>query len=146
MWYCPECPDFFIFQNSLLHHFQVKHSLPITGSSGAPSAEFPAESLFQPTPEQNQYSFSGGDNFNSAETFCGSVPDAAKDGPKFDISVNVQVSVLKTFFFLRLCLFGRVGSFLEYIFNLNQYKGSNRKQSARWQHVSRLKASAFCIW
>ncbi len=27
-----------------------------------------------------------------------------------------------------------------------QWKGSNRKQIARWQHVSRLKASAFCIW
>ena len=27
-----------------------------------------------------------------------------------------------------------------------QWKGSNSKQSARWQHVSRLKASAFCIW
>jgi hypothetical protein len=28
----------------------------------------------------------------------------------------------------------------------NQWKGSNHKQSARWQHVSQLKASAFCIW
>ncbi len=28
----------------------------------------------------------------------------------------------------------------------NQWKGSNRKQSARWQHISQLKASAFCIW
>jgi hypothetical protein len=27
-----------------------------------------------------------------------------------------------------------------------QSKGSNRKQSARWQHLSRLKAGAFCIW
>jgi len=27
-----------------------------------------------------------------------------------------------------------------------QWKGSDCKQSARWQHVSRLKASAFCIW
>jgi hypothetical protein len=27
----------------------------------------------------------------------------------------------------------------------NQWEGSNRKQSARWQHVSRLKACAFCI-
>jgi hypothetical protein len=27
-----------------------------------------------------------------------------------------------------------------------QWKGSNHKQSARWQHLSRLKASAFCIW
>jgi hypothetical protein len=27
-----------------------------------------------------------------------------------------------------------------------QWKGSNHKQSARWQHISRLKASAFCIW
>ena len=27
-----------------------------------------------------------------------------------------------------------------------QWKGSNRKQSAWWQHVSQLKASAFCIW
>ncbi len=27
-----------------------------------------------------------------------------------------------------------------------QWKGSNCKQSARWQHVSRLKASALCIW
>ncbi len=27
-----------------------------------------------------------------------------------------------------------------------QWKGSNHKQSARWQHVSRLKASALYIW
>ena len=27
-----------------------------------------------------------------------------------------------------------------------QWKGSNRKQSARWLHVSWLKDSAFCIW
>ncbi len=27
-----------------------------------------------------------------------------------------------------------------------QLKGSNHKQSARWQHVSRLKASSLCIW
>jgi hypothetical protein len=27
-----------------------------------------------------------------------------------------------------------------------QWKGSNRKQSARWQQVYRLKATAFCIW
>jgi hypothetical protein len=27
-----------------------------------------------------------------------------------------------------------------------EWEGSNRKQSARWQHVSWLKASAFCIW
>jgi hypothetical protein len=27
-----------------------------------------------------------------------------------------------------------------------EWKGSNRKQSARWQHVSWLKASAFYIW
>jgi hypothetical protein len=27
-----------------------------------------------------------------------------------------------------------------------QWKGSNRKQSARWQHIFWLKASAFCIW
>jgi hypothetical protein len=27
-----------------------------------------------------------------------------------------------------------------------QWKRISRKQSARWQHVSRLKASAFCIW
>jgi hypothetical protein len=27
-----------------------------------------------------------------------------------------------------------------------QWKGSNCKQSARWQHVSQLKANAFCIW
>ncbi len=27
-----------------------------------------------------------------------------------------------------------------------QWEGSNRKQSARQQHVSQLKASAFCIW
>jgi hypothetical protein len=27
-----------------------------------------------------------------------------------------------------------------------QWKGSNCKQSARWQHASWLKASAFCIW
>jgi hypothetical protein len=27
-----------------------------------------------------------------------------------------------------------------------QWKGNNHKQSARWQHISRLKASAFCIW
>jgi len=26
------------------------------------------------------------------------------------------------------------------------WKGSNGKLSARWQHVSQLKASAFCIW
>ncbi len=29
---------------------------------------------------------------------------------------------------------------------LAEWKGSNRKQSARWQHISRLKANAFCIW
>jgi hypothetical protein len=29
---------------------------------------------------------------------------------------------------------------------LLEWKGSNRKQSARWQHISQLKASAFCIW
>jgi hypothetical protein len=28
----------------------------------------------------------------------------------------------------------------------SQWKGSNRKQSARWQHVSQLKASAFCVF
>jgi len=28
----------------------------------------------------------------------------------------------------------------------DQWKGSNCKQSARWQHISHLKASAFCIW
>jgi hypothetical protein len=27
-----------------------------------------------------------------------------------------------------------------------KWKGSNCKQSARWQHISWLKASAFCIW
>jgi hypothetical protein len=27
-----------------------------------------------------------------------------------------------------------------------QWKGSNYKQCTRWQHVSQLKASAFCIW
>ncbi len=27
-----------------------------------------------------------------------------------------------------------------------QWKGSNCKQSARWQHISWLKASALCIW
>ncbi len=27
-----------------------------------------------------------------------------------------------------------------------QWKGSNRKQSTRWQHVTWLKASAFCTW
>jgi hypothetical protein len=27
-----------------------------------------------------------------------------------------------------------------------KWKVSNRKQNARWQHVSWLKASAFCIW
>ncbi len=27
-----------------------------------------------------------------------------------------------------------------------QWEGSNLKQSARWQHVSQLKASALCIW
>ncbi len=27
-----------------------------------------------------------------------------------------------------------------------QWKRSNRKQGARWQHISQLKASAFCIW
>jgi hypothetical protein len=31
-------------------------------------------------------------------------------------------------------------------YELAQWKGSKRKQSARWQHVSRLKESAFCIW
>ncbi len=30
--------------------------------------------------------------------------------------------------------------------NWKEWKGSNHEQSARWQHVSRLKASAFCIW
>jgi hypothetical protein len=30
--------------------------------------------------------------------------------------------------------------------NKNQWKGRNHKQSARWQHVSQLKASVFCIW
>jgi hypothetical protein len=30
--------------------------------------------------------------------------------------------------------------------NRKQWKGSNRKQSARWQYVSRLKASAFYRW
>jgi len=29
---------------------------------------------------------------------------------------------------------------------LAQWKGSNSKQSTRWQHVSPLKVSAFCIW
>jgi hypothetical protein len=29
---------------------------------------------------------------------------------------------------------------------LAQWKGSNSKQSTRWQHVSQLKVSAFCIW
>jgi hypothetical protein len=28
----------------------------------------------------------------------------------------------------------------------NPWKGSNLKQSAKWQHVLQLKASAFCIW
>ncbi len=28
----------------------------------------------------------------------------------------------------------------------SQWKGNNRKQSARCQHVSQLKASAFFIW
>ncbi len=28
----------------------------------------------------------------------------------------------------------------------SQWKGSNCNKSARWQHISRLKASAFCIW
>jgi hypothetical protein len=28
---------------------------------------------------------------------------------------------------------------------MEQWKESKRKQSARWQQVSRLKASAFCI-
>ena len=27
-----------------------------------------------------------------------------------------------------------------------QWKGSNHKQSTRWEHISWLKASAFCIW
>ncbi len=30
--------------------------------------------------------------------------------------------------------------------NQVQWKGSNRKQSARWQHLSWFKASAVCIW
>jgi hypothetical protein len=30
--------------------------------------------------------------------------------------------------------------------NVIEWKGSNRKQSDRWQHVSRLKASALCIY
>jgi len=29
---------------------------------------------------------------------------------------------------------------------MSQWKGSNCKQSARWQHVSQLKARGFCIW
>jgi hypothetical protein len=29
---------------------------------------------------------------------------------------------------------------------LAQWKGSNSKQSTRWQHISQLKVSAFCIW
>ncbi len=32
------------------------------------------------------------------------------------------------------------------MFVFKQCKGSNRKQSARWQHISWLKASAFFIW
>ncbi len=27
-----------------------------------------------------------------------------------------------------------------------EWKGSNRKQSARWQHISRLKAITFCVF
>jgi hypothetical protein len=30
--------------------------------------------------------------------------------------------------------------------SMEEWKGSNRKQSAKWQHMSWLKASAFCIW
>ncbi len=29
---------------------------------------------------------------------------------------------------------------------ISQWKGSNRKKSTRWQHISQLKASAVCIW
>ncbi len=29
---------------------------------------------------------------------------------------------------------------------LAQWKGSNSQQITRWQHVSQLKVSAFCIW
>jgi hypothetical protein len=29
---------------------------------------------------------------------------------------------------------------------LQQWKGSNRKQSITWQHVSQIKATAFYIW
>ncbi len=28
----------------------------------------------------------------------------------------------------------------------NEWKGSNRKQNARWQHISRLKTCSICIW
>ncbi len=31
-------------------------------------------------------------------------------------------------------------------YRVAKWKGSNRKQSTRWQHLYRLKASAFCIW
>jgi len=30
--------------------------------------------------------------------------------------------------------------------NKVEWKESIRKQSARWQHISWLKAGAFCIW
>jgi hypothetical protein len=41
-----------------------------------------------------------------------------------------------------MLMFGHAEDFQQIYFG----KESNRKQSDRWQHISHLKASAFCIW
>jgi hypothetical protein len=45
--------------------------------------------------------------------------------------MSIQIILSKSGKFFHTCLF-------------EQWKENNRKQSAIWQHVSQLKASAFC--
>ncbi len=55
------------------------------------------------------------------------------------IKMIKQAQKLSKYEFKNRCLENKVKK-------LNQWKGINCKQSARLQHLSQLKASAFCIW
>jgi hypothetical protein len=64
-----------------------------------------------------------------------------------------QVSIMPSVFMYAECR--KLALYAEYRYaechyaechDADKWKGSNRKQSARWQHVSHLKASGFFIW
>jgi hypothetical protein len=69
---------------------------------------------------------------------------------EFDLFENVSkeflISKVKQLRCKPLRTFGKILIVVNETKIMLQWKGSNQKQSASWQHVSRLKASAFCIW